>query len=144
MHATKNFMVASNGLRQVKLGLLDLMFHSTTDGVIENVLQAEENVWNPLSFVPHIHGGSVSCTFTHIFSGGYDAAYYSYKWAEVLDADAFELFKQKGLFDKEVAISFRKNILEKGDTEDPMELYVRFRGQQPDPMALHRREGLVK
>ncbi len=143
MHATKNFMVASNGLRQVKLGLLDLMFHSTTDGVIENVLQAEENVWNPLSFVSHIHGGSIACTFTHIFSGGYDAAYYSYKWAEVLDADAFELFKQKGLFDQEVATSFRKNILEKGDTEDPMELYARFRGQQPDPMALHRREGLI-
>lgn len=144
MHTTKNFMIASHGLRQVKLGLLDLMFHSTTDGKIDDVLQAEENVWNPLSFVPHIHGGSVSCTFTHIFSGGYDAAYYSYKWAEVLDADAFELFKQKGIFNQEVATSFRKNILEKGNTEDPMELYIRFRGQQPDPMALHRREGLVK
>ena len=143
MLATKNFMIASNGLRQVKLGLLDLMFHSTLDGVIENVLEAEEKVWNPLSFVPHIHGGSVSCTFTHIFSGGYDAGYYSYKWAEVLDADAFAYFQEKGIFNKEVADAFRTCILEKGNSEDPMELYVRFRGKQPDPMALHRREGLM-
>ena len=84
-----------------------------------------------------------STAFSHIFQGGYSAGYYSYKWAEVLDADAFELFQEKGVFDKETSQSFLENILSKGGTEHPMKLYKRFRGKEPDPNALLRRAGLV-
>jgi Zn-dependent oligopeptidase len=92
--------------------------------------------------VPRTESSSLSCKFSHIFAGGYSAGYYSYRWAEVLDADAFELFKEKGIFNKEVAQSFRENILSKGNTAHPMELYVKFRGRKPDPEALMRRNGL--
>jgi peptidyl-dipeptidase Dcp len=85
----------------------------------------------------------MSTAFSHIFQGGYAAGYYSYKWAEVLDADAFELFLEKGIFNKDTATSFLKNILSKGGTEHPMTLYKRFRGAAPDPLALLRRAGLV-
>jgi peptidyl-dipeptidase Dcp len=85
----------------------------------------------------------MSTAFSHIFQGGYAAGYYSYKWAEVLDADAFELFKEKGVFDSETATSFLNNILSKGGTEHPMTLYKRFRGREPDPTALLRRAGLT-
>ncbi|MDO9613891.1 MAG: M3 family metallopeptidase, partial [Bacteroidota bacterium] len=84
-----------------------------------------------------------STSFSHIFSGGYDAGYYSYKWAEVLDADAFSVFKEKGIFDRETADSFRINILEKGGSEHPMILYKAFRGQEPTVAALLKRNGLV-
>jgi peptidyl-dipeptidase Dcp len=85
----------------------------------------------------------ISTRFSHIFAGGYSAGYYSYKWAEVLDADAFEFFQERGLYDRNVARAFRENILEKGGTEHPMELYKKFRGREPDPDALLRREGLL-
>ena len=85
----------------------------------------------------------MSTAFSHIFQGGYAAGYYSYKWAEVLDADAFELFLEKGIFDKNTAKSFLENILSKGGTEHPMTLYKRFRGKKPDPLALIRRAGLA-
>lgn len=85
----------------------------------------------------------MSNQFGHIFSGGYAAGYYGYKWAEVLDADAFSLFKEKGIFNREIAESFRKNILEKGGTEDPMELYKRFRGHEPSIKALMQRDGIL-
>ena len=88
-------------------------------------------------------GVNSSCSFSHIFAGGYSAGYYSYKWAEVLDADAFEFFKEKGLFSHEVAASFKENILSKGGTKHPMELYKSFRGREPDPDALLRRDGLI-
>jgi peptidyl-dipeptidase Dcp len=84
----------------------------------------------------------MSTSFGHIFSGGYAAGYYSYKWAEVMDADAFSLFKQNGIFDKATADSFRRNILERGNTEEPMELYKRFRGQEPTVEALLKRSGV--
>jgi peptidyl-dipeptidase Dcp len=90
-----------------------------------------------------VKGTNVSCGFSHIFSGGYSAGYYSYKWAEVLDADAFEFFKEKGLFNSNVTKSFRENILSKGGTEHPMDLYKKFRGREPDPKALLRRDGLI-
>ena len=86
----------------------------------------------------------MSCSFSHIFAGGYSAGYYSYKWAEVLDADAFELFKEKGLFDRLTARAFKDNILSRGGTLHPMELYKKFRGREPDPDALLRRDGLIQ
>jgi Zn-dependent oligopeptidase len=86
----------------------------------------------------------MSPSFAHIFQGGYSSGYYSYKWAEVLDADAFEFFKAKGVFNKEVANKFKDNILSKGGTEDPLTLYKRFRGQEPKPEALLKRAGLIK
>ncbi len=85
----------------------------------------------------------MSTRFGHLFAGGYSSGYYSYKWAEVLDADAFEMFKENGIFDKATAKSFRENVLSRGNTEAPMELYKRFRGQEPDPKALLKREGLI-
>jgi peptidyl-dipeptidase Dcp len=92
---------------------------------------------------PVIAGTSASAAFSHIFSGGYSAGYYSYKWAEVLDADAFEYFREKGIFNREVAMKFRREILSKGATEHPMELYKRFRGREPKQDALLKRDGLI-
>ncbi len=108
-----------------------------------DVKDFEENAWteNTRSF-PVIDEVCMSTQFGHLFAGGYAAGYYGYKWAEVLDADAFSVFKEKGLFNKEVATSFRKNILEKGGTEHPMVLYKRFRGQEPTVDALLERSGL--
>ena len=91
-----------------------------------------------------IDGTSISCSFSHIFAGGYSAGYYSYKWAEVLDADAFEKFKEDGIFNKETAKSFRENILSKGNLENPKELYMKFRGAEPSTDALLKREGLIQ
>ena len=88
-------------------------------------------------------GAVISCGFSHIFAGGYSAGYYSYKWAEVLEADAFEAFEEKGVFDKSVASLFEENILSRGGTEHPMTLYKNFRGREPDPNALLRRDGLI-
>ena len=98
----------------------------------------------PTQVLPAVDGTAMATAFTHIFSGGYAAGYYGYKWAEVLEADAFSLFKQKGIFSREVADSFRGNILSKGGTEDPMELYVRFRGHKPETKALIEKMGLGK
>ena len=94
--------------------------------------------------MPKVPGTAISPSFGHIFSGGYSAGYYSYKWAEVLEADAFSLFKQEGIFNTEVSGSFRQNILSKGDTEDPAILYRKFRGRDPQPEALMRKLGLVE
>ena len=93
--------------------------------------------------LPKISGSTISCHLGHIFAGGYSAGYYSYKWAEALDADAFEYFKENGIFNSKIAESFRKNILEKGNTEPPMDLYIKFRGKEPDPDALLRRDKLA-
>jgi len=101
-----------------------------------------ESIGN-MQLLPKIKNSSISCHLGHIFSGGYSAGYYSYKWAEALDADAFEHFKQNGIFNKEIATSFRKNILEKGNTEHPMKLYVKFKGKEPDSKALLRRDQLI-
>ncbi len=130
-------------LRQLQFGYLDMAWHSTDPTQIQDVDAFEVRATAETRLIEKIPGTNASCSFSHIFAGGYSAGYYSYKWAEVLDADAFEFFKEKGLFDPEVARSFRVNILEKGGTEHPMELYKKFRGREPDATALLRRDGLI-
>ena len=111
---------------------------------IEDVKSFEKNAMASTILYPDIPENCMSTSFSHIFQGGYSAGYYSYKWAEVLDADAFAYFKEKGIFNREVAHRFQQYILSKGGTEDPMELYVKFRGTKPNPEALLRRAGLLK
>ena len=130
-------------LRQVSFGYLDLSFHDKNAHLIEEVKVHEKKQIAHLQFAEDTPENCMSTAFSHIFQGGYAAGYYSYKWAEVLDADAFELFLEKGIFDKNTAKSFLENVLSKGGTEHPMTLYKRFRGKKPDPLALIRRAGLA-
>ena len=130
-------------LRQLSFAYLDLSFHDKNVHLIKNVKNHEKRQIESLKFIEDPPDSSISTAFSHIFQGGYAAGYYSYKWAEVLDADAFELFLEKGIFDKNTAKSFLENILSKGGTEHPMILYKRFRGKKPDPAALIRRAGLA-
>jgi peptidyl-dipeptidase Dcp len=143
MRRARNFQAGYSALRQVSFGLLDMAWHSADPSGIKDVLAFEEQVMARARVLEPVPGSNMSCSFSHIFAGGYSAGYYSYKWAEVLDADAFEYFKERGLFDREVAAKFRSNILARGGTEHPMELYKRFRGREPDPDALLRRDGLI-
>jgi len=136
---------AYSTVRQVSLALLDMAYFSLTREEaqnIGNVAQFEEKAMEPTKLFPSIKGAMMSPQFGHIFAGGYASGYYSYKWAEVLDADAFSLFKEKGIFNKEVSHSFKDNILSKGGSEHPMELYKRFRGREPKIEALLERAGL--
>ncbi|WP_373803861.1 M3 family metallopeptidase [Bacteroides heparinolyticus] len=137
-----NFNVAYACLRQVSFGLLDMAWHNREMPFEGNVKAYEQEAWKKAQLLPVVEDACMSANFGHIFSGGYAAGYYSYKWAEVLDADAFSLFKEKGIFDTSTADSFRANILSKGGTEHPMELYKRFRGQEPTIDALLRRNGI--
>jgi len=130
-------------VRQISFGLLDMGWHQLSDEVPTSVADHEEVIMKATQVLPSVTGTNMSCAFSHIFQGGYAAGYYSYKWAEVLDADAFELFKTKGIFNPEVANAFQKHILAAGGSEHPMTLYKRFRGQEPDPDALLRRSGLL-
>ncbi|KXX71812.1 M3 family metallopeptidase [Flammeovirga sp. SJP92] len=143
--ASSTFLEGYQTLRQVSFGLLDMSYHQLHDGKVADVSQFEEMAMEPTSIeaLPKVDGVNMSVAFSHIFQGGYAAGYYSYKWAEVLDADAFELFKEKGIFDKNTASSFKDNILSRGGIEDPMELYKRFRGEEPKVDALLRRAGLL-
>ncbi len=137
-----NFNIAYSCLRQVSFGLLDMAWY-TRDTLFEGDIRTyEQEAWQKAILLPIIKETCMSTQFSHIFAGGYAAGYYSYKWAEVLDADAFSLFKQKGIFNKEIAESFRNNILSKGATEHPMTLYKRFRGQEPTIDALLDRNGI--
>jgi peptidyl-dipeptidase Dcp len=140
--ASANFQAGYQTLRQLTFATLDMAWHSSPRNGQENVEEFETKALQDLQLLPRVPGTNSSCGFAHVFAGGYSAGYYSYKWAEVLDADAFELFLEKGLFNRQVADSFRKNILSRGGTEHPMELYKRFRGREPDPQALFRRSGL--
>ena len=141
---SKNFMSGTNCLRQLTFGYLDMAWFGE-DNDIENVDDFEENaIKKTLIRKPDTPKASISTQLSHIFAGGYSAGYYSYKWAEVLDADAFEKFKEDGIFNKETAHSFRKNILSKGNKEHPMKLYKSFRGREPRIDALLKREGLYK
>lgn len=139
-----NFNVAYACLRQVSFGLLDMAWYTRTTPFEGDVEAYEKEAWKKAQILPSIKGTCMSTQFSHIFAGGYSAGYYSYKWAEVLDADAFSLFKERGIFNSEVADSFRKNILSKGGTEHPMVLYKRFRGQEPTIDALLVRNGIKK
>ncbi|MCO5143035.1 MAG: M3 family metallopeptidase [Oligoflexia bacterium] len=130
-------------VRQLTFALLDMGWHSGDPSKVSDVESFESDVTKDLRFFPKETGTAISPAFSHIFAGGYSAGYYSYKWAEVLDADAFEYFKEKGLFNKEISSKFRNFILSKGSSEHPMDLYIKFRGRQPDPAALLRRDGLI-
>ena len=131
-------------LRQLSFGLLDMSWHGQDPSEITNVKAHELKAFEQTRLYPDVSENCMSTSFSHIFQGGYSSGYYSYKWAEVLDADAFEYFRQEGIFNKEVAAKFKDNVLSKGGTEDPMLLYKRFRGQEPKPEALLRRAGLIK
>lgn len=130
-------------MRQLSFGLLDMGWHSQSPENINDVKTFELEQFAPTQLYPDVPENAMSTAFSHIFQGGYAAGYYSYKWAEVLDADTFELFKEKGIFDRETADKFKDNILSKGGTEHPMTLYKRFRGQEPKPEALLKRAGLL-
>ncbi|MBY0317050.1 MAG: M3 family metallopeptidase [Bdellovibrionales bacterium] len=143
MKASRNFNAGTGSLRQVGFSLVDLAWHSTPSGQVPKVDVIEDEILKPMSLLPRIPDTNFSVTFSHIFAGGYSAGYYSYKWAEVLDADAFEYFKEKGIYSKEVADLFKKHILSQGGKEDPAVLYKRFRGREPDPKSLLRRSGLL-
>lgn len=131
-------------LRQLSFGLLDMYWHGgESPDSITSVKEFETAAFKETKLYPDVVENCMSTAFSHIFQGGYSAGYYSYKWAEVLDADAFEYFLEKGIFNKEVATKFKENVLSKGGTEKPMELYKRFRGQEPKPDALLKRAGLI-
>ncbi|MFN3316307.1 MAG: M3 family metallopeptidase, partial [Raineya sp.] len=137
-----NFMEGYATMRQLSFGFLDMAWHSKDNGNIEDIEKFEKQAISKTDLFPDVAGISTGSAFSHIFSGGYSAGYYSYKWAEVLDADAFELFKEKGIFNKEAAQRF-KEMLSKGGSQPPMELYKKFRGQEPTPKALLKRSGLL-
>ncbi len=131
-------------LRQLSFGLLDMSWHGADPSKISNVKAHESKVFDGTNLYPDTPETCMSTAFAHIFQGGYSSGYYSYKWAEVLDADAFAYFKEKGIFDKEVATKFKDHVLSKGGTENPMVLYKRFRGAAPKVEALLERAGLIK
>ena len=137
-----NFNVAYSCLRQVSFGLLDMAWYTRREPFSGDVAAYERQAWQRAQLLPPVDGTCMSVQFGHIMSGGYSAGYYSYKWAEVLDADAFSVFKQHGIFDHATADSFRQHILSKGGTEHPMTLYKRFRGQEPTIDALLKRNGI--
>ncbi len=130
-------------LRQLNFAFMDMAWYTTDPEKITDVDAFENKATEATRILPKIQGTNSSCSFSHIFAGGYSAGYYSYKWAEVLDADAFEYFQELGIFNLEVANKFKDNILSRGGTEHPMELYKKFRGREPDPNALLRRDGLL-
>lgn len=138
----KNYLAAYSHIRQVAYGLCDMAWHSISEPVKMPVVDFEKKAMARAQVLPYVDGQCTSTSFGHIFSGGYAAGYYSYKWAEVLEADAFSLFKEKGIFDRETAASFRENILSKGGSEHPMKLYGRGSGHKPDTQALFDKMGI--
>ena len=138
-----NFNVAYACLRQLSFGYLDMAWYTRTTPFEGDVRTYEKQAWAKTQILPCVEETCMTVQFSHIMSGGYSAGYYSYKWAEVLDADAFALFQEKGIFNPEVANSFRTHVLSKGGTEHPMTLYKRFRGQEPGIGALLKRNGII-
>lgn len=138
-----SFLEGMATLRQLSFGILDMAFHSNNPTEIKDIKAFEKAAFEGTTLYPDVEENCMSVSFSHIFAGGYSSGYYSYKWAEVLDADAFAYFQEKGIFNKEVATKFKDNVLSKGGTELPMELYKRFRGQEPKPEALLKRAGLI-
>ena len=142
--AAQNYLAAYANVRQLSFGLTDMAWHTLTEPFEGDVEEFEVASMAPTQVMPVIAGTAMAPSFGHIFSGGYAAGYYGYKWAEVLEADAYSLFKEKGIFSREVASSFRENVLSKGGSEHPMTLYVRFRGHKPETKALIEKMGLGK
>ncbi|WP_339921254.1 M3 family metallopeptidase [uncultured Flavobacterium sp.] len=140
---SSNFQEGMATMRQLSFGLLDMGWHGQDPSAITDIKAFEIEQFADTKLYPEVKENAMSTSFSHIFQGGYSAGYYSYKWAEVLDADAFEFFQEKGIFNKEVANKFKDNILSKGGTEHPMTLYKRFRGHEPSPDALLKRAGLL-
>lgn len=134
--AAKNYLAAYSNVRQLGYAATDMAWHTITEPVSAGIEEFECKATEPMQVVPYVAGTAMSPAFTHIFGGGYASGYYGYKWSEVLEADAFSLFEEKGVFDEGVASSFRENILSKGGSEHPMTLYVRFRGHKPQTSAL--------
>ena len=141
--AASTFQQGMQTLRQLSFGLLDMSWHGVNPTDINDVKQHENAAFLETQLFPDVAENCMSTAFAHIFQGGYSSGYYSYKWAEVLDADAFEYFKENDLFDPKIAAAFKTHILSKGGTQDPLELYVKFRGQKPKAEALLRRSGLL-
>ena len=141
--AASTFQQGMQTLRQLSFGLLDMSWHGVDPTEINDVKQHETAAFLETQLFPDVAENCMSTAFAHIFQGGYSSGYYSYKWAEVLDADAFEYFKENDLFDPEIAAAFKTHVLSKGGTQDPLELYVKFRGQKPKAEALLRRSGLL-
>ncbi len=147
--SSANFQEGMQTVRQLSFGLLDMAFHSSELGVQSSELnevsvkEVEEKAFEKTKLYPSVEENCMSTAFSHIFQGGYSAGYYSYKWAEVLDADAFEYFLEKGILNKEIGEKFKEHVLSKGGTEKPMDLYLRFRGKKPNSDALLRRAGLL-
>ncbi|WP_417861113.1 M3 family metallopeptidase [Winogradskyella sediminis] len=142
--ASATFHEGMQTLRQLSFGLLDMSWHGIDPSNINNVKSHEVEAFGDTNLYPDVAENCMSTSFSHIFQGGYSSGYYSYKWAEVLDADAFEYFKEEGIFNKTVADKFKTYVLSQGGTENPMILYQKFRGQEPKPEALLRRAGLLK
>lgn len=144
IHKSRNFMAAYGCLRQVSFGLLDMAYYTKKEPFTDDIIPFEKKAWEKAMVTKQLPDTCMTVQFSHIMAGGYAAGYYSYKWAEVLDADAFSKFKENGIFDKNTAQSFRDNVLSKGGTEHPMTLYVRFRGRKPTIDALLKRNGIKR
>ena len=141
---SRNFMAATACLRQVSFGLLDLVYYTKKEAFTDDIISFEKKAWKKAILGEQLPDTCMTVQFSHIMAGGYAAGYYSYKWAEVLDADAFSVFKRHGIFDQKTAQSFRDNILSRGGTEHPMTLYKRFRGGEPTIDALLKRNGIKR
>ncbi len=141
---SSTFLEGMQTLRQISFGLLDMAWHGADPSGIKDVKAFESKAFEATRLFPETVETCMSTSFSHIFQGGYSAGYYSYKWAEVLDADAFEYFEQEGIFNKNIASKFKDSVLSKGGTMEPMKLYIKFRGKKPNPEALLRRAGLLK
>ena len=142
--AAKNYLAGYGQVRQLHFGYIDMKWHSLTSVPEMSVIDFEQSILAPYATLPTVEDTCFSTSFSHIFSGGYSAGYYSYKWAEVLEADAFSLFKEKGIFNPEVAKSLRDNILSKGGSDEASVLYRNFRGRDPEPQALMEKLGLTR
>ncbi len=140
---SETFHKGMQNIGQLSYAFIDMGWHAIDPTQIKDIKKFEDDTIGRLRLLPQIEKKSISCAFSHIFAGGYAAGYYSYKWAEVLDADAFDEFKINGIFNKETATSFKENILSKGNSAHPMELYKKFKGKEPDPNALFKRDGLI-
>ena len=141
--AAKNYLAAYANVRQLSFGMTDMAWHTLTEPYEGDVREFERQSMAPAQITPIVDGTAMATAFTHIFSGGYAAGYYGYKWAEVLAADGFSLFKEKGIFDRATAKKFR-HLLEQGGQRHPMDLYIEFRGHKPQPKALIDQMGLTE